>query len=199
MDKVKKMTGNHIIPTPLLALFCVGVTFVVPPGPRGSRSDIHSIPELPAEVEEFSRILFKHGVYVLGCGGGVIPEPRCAIERLRGKYGESDLLEQCLEICMLPKPLPRKLLEGVWRTAHGILFHLGDEATLEKLIAYYPESEEANYNAASNEPAEHCLGSLETLIAGLSMKLVRSLPEGIRPFSDDSWQFIFCPDNYPEH
>ena len=154
--------------------------------------------ELPVEVEEFSRILFKHGVYVLGCGGGVIPEPRCAIDRLRGKYAESDLLGRCLEIGMLPYRLLRQLPEGVWSTVDGILYHLGDEATLEKLITFYAESKEVKCNAASNESAKYCLGSLETLIAGLSMKLGRPLPEGIPPLTEFDCQFIFCPDNYPD-
>ena len=154
--------------------------------------------ELPAHIDKFSRLLARHGVHVLGCGGGVIPEPRWAIERLRDKYTESDLLDQCLELCLLPEPLSRRLPGEIWRTVHGILVHLGNEETLEQIIAHYPNSEEAHHKATFKRANYYCLGSLESLISGLSKKLGRLPPEGIDRFSDFDCRHIFCPDNYPD-
>ena len=154
--------------------------------------------ELPAHLKEFDRLLAMHGYYVLGCGGGVLLEPRCAIDRLRSKYTESDLLDLCLEACLLPDPLPSQLQIGI---VHGILFHLGNEETLEKLIAHYPNSADAEHKVAFNGPNSNYygLGFLQSLISGLSKKLGHLPPEGFDHFSDFDCHYVFCPDNYPEN
>lgn len=82
----------------------------------------------PADPEEelalFVYRLARRGVYVLPCGGGVISEPREAMDRLGGWYDRDDLERLCSEI--VRRNAGRggfDLPEGVWGTVTGILDH----------------------------------------------------------------------------
>ncbi len=147
---------------------------------------------LPEHVQEFSRELFRNGVHVLGCGGGVIPEPRKAIVRLKRRYGESGLRDRCMEICMLPEAVRSNLPEGVLQVVHGILYHLGDERVLKTLCEHI-HADSAGFQEGVDGEYAHQLGRINTLIAGLSMKLNHSLPPGVPPFQRKGWEYIFCP------
>jgi hypothetical protein len=77
------------------------------------------------ELALFVYRVFREGVYVLPCGGGVISEPREAIDRLAGWYDRDDLKRLCLEIVRRnAEPYGLDLPEGVWGTVTGILDHL---------------------------------------------------------------------------
>ena len=80
------------------------------------------------ELALFVYRLFRDGVYVLPCGGGVISEPREAIKRLAGKYDRDDLNRLCLEIVhRQAEPGGFDFPEGVLGTATGIIEYLPDE------------------------------------------------------------------------
>jgi hypothetical protein len=49
------------------------------------------------ELALFVCRLVRHGVDVLPCGGGVISEPKVAIERLANWYSRDDLERLCLK------------------------------------------------------------------------------------------------------
>jgi hypothetical protein len=86
----------------------------------------------PVDPEEelalFVYRLVQHGVYVLPCGGGVISEPREAIDRLTGRYDRDDLQRLCSKIVRRhARSGGFDLPEGVWGTVSGILDHLPDD------------------------------------------------------------------------
>jgi len=179
-----------------VVLLGVVLACAAPAASTDSQPDLPRGSSLPDPLKDFSRELFQEGVYVLDCGGGVIPEPRWAILRLKRRYGETGLRDRCLGICALPAPAQAQLPEGVWESAHGVLFHLGDEATLAKLVTLHRANTEPEH-ALSNDANHHGLGSIETLVAALSRKLGLPPPEGVRPLTGSNWRDLFCPDNEP--
>jgi hypothetical protein len=80
----------------------------------------------PADPEEELALLVyrldRHGVYVLPCGGGVISEPREAVDRLADWYDRDDLQRLCSKIV---RPYARSdgfdLPEGVWGMVSDVL------------------------------------------------------------------------------
>ena len=80
------------------------------------------------ELALFLCRLFRHGVYVLPCGGGVISEPEQAIDCMMGWYNRDDLKRLCLEIVhRKAAPGGFNLPEEISNTVAGILHHLPDE------------------------------------------------------------------------
>jgi hypothetical protein len=96
----------------------------------------------PVDPEEelalFVYRLSRDGVYVLACGGGVISEPKEAIERLAGCYGHDDLQRLCSEIVRRrAQPYGFDLPEGVWGTIAGILEHLDDAPDVDHWLYHF--------------------------------------------------------------
>lgn len=121
----------------------------------------------------------------------MIPEPRSAIGSLKYKYGKDGLLWGAYLIYVREKDVLKKpLLEGTESVVCGILYYLGNQELLEKLIAFYRKEVEAGEPSVT-DPKQYHLGSSETLVAGISDRLGRPLPEGVRPLSpeDKSWLF----------
>lgn len=137
------------------------------------------------DLDEFARDLFKYGVHVLACGGGVVPEPRSAIRSLNYKYGKDGLLWGAYLIYVGEKDVLKKpLLEGTGSVVFGILYYLGNQELLQKLISVYRKEVNAG-DPSVTDPKDYHLGSSETLVAGICDRMGRPLPVGIRPLSPE--------------
>ena len=151
------------------------------------------------ELRIFARDPFRKGVYVLPCGGGVISEPRKAIYYLRSRYGDDGLRRRCLRLVRQETTCPDNgegLLEGVWSTATGILYHLADEEVLAELWLVF-QSQARNRPELPHDGSYCILGSVESLIVLISNRLQRPLPTGVRPLPPDGGASLLWSDEPP--
>jgi len=139
----------------------------------------------PREMKKFAKDLFRSGVYVLGCGGGVISQPRRALGALKPEYELDELLRLSMEM-LFEQPTDWRCPEGTIGTARGIICHIGDADLVQRLLCmreeWLPTPGEA---PADNDPEQALRASkvehVEVLVAGLSSRLGLPLPEGIAP------------------
>ncbi|MBN2684288.1 MAG: hypothetical protein JXR40_03325 [Pontiellaceae bacterium] len=153
----------------------VGIA-VMPPKPLRS-----GMP--PLYYDPFVRDLMEHGRYILGCGGGVIPEPRKAISRLVGQYGEDGLRACCLML-LFDHPEGSEFPEGTSITAMGMLYLLGDESTVETLVEIHARVPVSSPDGNPTDPYQLWHNSrerCEQLIASICHRLDKPLPDGISP------------------
>jgi hypothetical protein len=147
----------------------------------------------PLYYDPFVRQLARHGRYVLACGGGVICEPQRAIDELQDRYGEQGLCDRCFSLLFEQEP-DAQYPEGVDATASGIIYRLGDQETLQKLVetrqrllqlpSVPPPAEPWRRRAT---PLDRC----DALIAGLSHRLAQPLPDGVAPLTDQERYRLF--------
>lgn len=124
----------------------------------------------------FGTLLFRHGIHVLGCGGGVISEPRRAIRELSYPFGRDGLIAEAWRYLFEPiegEPQP----EGTGVTAMGILYELADAAFYARLVA------ERERWLAEGEEGEGRAATAELVIRGIASRLDLPLPEGVEPIS----------------
>lgn len=147
----------------------------------------------PGEVTplDFSRDLFRHGVYVLPCGGGVIPEPRRAIGELEGRYGREGLLREARKL-LFEASLEESYPEGSLSTASGILYHLADRDLYRELVGargeWLARAQEEGRGVPGEGGLNRRLERLQNLIGGISNRLRLPLPEGV-PALDPQMEF----------
>ena len=143
-------------------------------------------PVKPGEVAptDFAVDLFRHGVYVLVCGGGVIAEPRRAIGQLKRKYGPEGLLRES-RILLFESPGDSRFPEGTRSVASGIIYHLADGELLQDLV------ETRSQWLAS--PGDLCgkIKRIETLISGIARKLKLACPEGVSSMDAEQEHYAF--------
>jgi hypothetical protein len=147
----------------------------------------------PLYYDPFVRELEEHGRYVLPCGGGVICEPDRAIKELRREYGPADLCDRCFSL-LFEQPPDAQYPEGIDSTALGIVFRLGNQPMLRKLVEMRQRllqlpavTQPAAGWRRQITPLEHC----DLLIAGLCHRLHQSLPAGIPPLTASEISNIF--------
>ena len=134
---------------------------------------------LSKEMDEFVHELHLDGMYVLPCGGGAINEPVRAIRKLEPKYGKAGLVRLSMELAFEMPDEDIHPLETV-SVALGILYHLADNALLEKLITMREEWMGTGGDAA-HEESDKPMWRIEPLISGLCNRLNHPYPDGIEP------------------
>lgn len=123
---------------------------------------------------DFARDLFRHGVYVLPCGGGVISEPRRALAELERRYGREGLLRES-RILLLEAPCEGPYPEGSEAVAMGIIYHLAEGELLRDLVETRRRWLESDVDLPGR------MRTIETLISGIAPKLGLPCPEGVAP------------------
>ena len=146
----------------------------------------------PLYYDPFVRQLVEYGRHILACGGGVISEPDRAIKELKGRYGQAGLCDRCFAL-VFEQPPDAEYPEGIVGTAWGILYRLGDDAMLQKLLEMRDRLQQL---APATPPAEEWrphapLDRYDQLIAGLCHRLHQPLPEGVTPLTDEDIFYLF--------
>jgi len=124
------------------------------------------------DLDRFARDLFRHGVYVLRCGGGVLPDADRAVRELGATFGERGLLRGCCALVLEPHP-PVRMPEGVHSAAFGVIARLADRGLLEELIALRAEA------LAGGPPGRR--ETLDYVVASVSRRLGVAPPTDLPP------------------
>jgi hypothetical protein len=146
----------------------------------------------PLYYDPFVRQLAEYGRYILPCGGGVISEPDRAIKELQRRYGHADLCQRCFAL-VFEQPPDADYPEGVGATAWGILYRLGDDAMLQKLLEMRHRLHQFAPARQTNDSARRFapLDRYDQLIAGLYHRLHQPLPDGVAPLTDEDLYWAF--------
>ena len=142
-------------------------------------------------IDGFAEDIFKRGVYVLECGGGVIAEPRWAIVRLKRRYGIDGLRPLALKL-QKESAFGKDFKEGVVWCASGILYHLDDNSTFDELL----KLRGALLESGRYIFCEQRRTAVDTLIAGLAQKLGLPVPHCLEKLTDRDIAGEFSPDNF---
>jgi hypothetical protein len=144
-------------------------------------------PVKPGDVApvEFAADLFRCGIHVLACGGGVIPEPQRAVRELKRKYGQDGLLRESKNL-LFESPLDSKYPEGTRSVATGIIYHLADRELFRDLVETRSQWLERPGDLSAR------IGTIETLISAIAPKLGLPCPEGVSPMDVQDAADCFC-------
>jgi hypothetical protein len=133
-------------------------------------------PVKPGDVTpgDFASDLFRSGIYVLPCGGGVISEPRRAVRELESKYGQEGLMRES-RILLFETPLDSKYPEGSRAVATGIIYLLADGEIFRDLVEMRSQWREGPGDLPGR------ILTIEALISGIAFRLQLPCPEGLAP------------------
>ncbi len=137
-------------------------------------------------VAAFAQDLVHHGLYVLPCGGGVIAEPRRAIQGLVPRYGRD--AAALLSLAVLTESPEVSFLEGTRWIAAGVMYHLADEWLLMHVREAWERMTRRDVKADESDEALHLI---ESVIAGASGRLSRPLPKGITELDEMEEYYLF--------
>jgi hypothetical protein len=146
------------------------------------------------ELKIFADTLFREGVDVLPCGGGVTTAPLRALPVLMKKYGKDKLIRLCMKL-LFYTPVENDYPEGSDSVAEGVLYHLADADLLRELITIRqdrsPLLKERDKDDIFEDKATIRMKLLEELISGICGRLQLPYPEGLSALDPQEEAYLF--------